>query len=165
MIKHRRPVLVTRKKMFYLEAPQGRDPCQLSLHVLRIFCVVVRGPCHSPLCVFNIFSAWWLEVRISCLCIHIAVTSIPFLHITYHTAFNAFWCFITGVWAGIPLCQCVLAYLFRDILPFLAFFPFIMPVLCAQSFRCVHCTIIHLSPKNQVIFLHNLKHISWFQTL
>ena len=61
------------------------------------------------------------------------------------------------------VCPCM--YIFCDRLSFVASFPFIMPVLCAQSFRCVHCTIIHLSPKNQVIFHHYLKHICWFQTL
>lgn len=164
-MKHGRPVPVTRKKMFVLEALQGRDPCQLCLLVLCIFCVVVRGPCQFPLCVFNIFSVWWLEVHISSLCMHIAVTSIPFLHFNYHTTFNAFWCFITGVGWYPTVCQCVPAYIFCDIPSFLSAFPFIMPVLCAQSFRCVHCTVIHLSPKNQVIFNHNLKHICWFQIL
>jgi hypothetical protein len=38
-----------------------------------------------------------------------------------------------------------------------------MPVKCAHSFRYVYCTIIHLIPKNKVIFNHNLKHICWFQ--
>jgi len=97
-VKHGRPVPVTRKMMFFLEAPQGRDPCQLSLHVLHIFCVVVTGPCQFPLYVFNnVFSVQLLEVHISSLCIYIAVTSIPLLHFIYHTAFSAVWCFITGV--------------------------------------------------------------------
>jgi len=161
-MKHGRPVLVTRK-MFFLEAPQVRDPCQLSLHVLHIFCVVFRGSCQFPLYVFNIFSAWCLEVHIISLCIHITVTSIPFLHFTHHTTYNAFWCFITGVGWYPTVCQCVLAYIFFDILSLLASFPFKMPVFCAQSFKCFHCTIIHLIPENKVIFNHNLKHICWFQ--
>jgi hypothetical protein len=123
VIKHGRPALVTRKKVFFLEAPQCRDPCQLSLHVLHIFHVVVRDPCHFPLYVFNIYSAWWLEVHISSFYIHMTVISIPFLHFTYPTAYNAFWCFITGVGWYPSVCQCVHAYIFFDILSFLASSP------------------------------------------
>lgn len=69
------------------------------------------------------------------------------------------WCGLVSHCMSVCPCIYILWYsLFSGILS-------IMPVLCAQSFRCVHWIIIYLNPKNKVIFNHNLKHICWFQTL